>query len=158
NVVAAFTADAGDYPWRRAFLGAQQLVARGLCEHVILDVAMVNVRSQPDGSPRFLSPLFLDKRRYPAPADPPGILLTKSARETLGGVAFEEIEDRPELALAVPEAQPTILQQPRTPLVGRQQELQALFEHARESIERRRPGIATVLADPGLGKSRLGAA
>jgi class 3 adenylate cyclase/tetratricopeptide (TPR) repeat protein len=41
------------------------------------------------------------------------------------------------------------------PLVGRDAELEQLLEFARETLEGRRPGIATVLGSPGVGKTRL---
>jgi class 3 adenylate cyclase/predicted ATPase len=43
----------------------------------------------------------------------------------------------------------------RAPLVGREAELEELVTFCRRAIEERRPGLATVLGPPGIGKSRL---
>ncbi len=44
---------------------------------------------------------------------------------------------------------------PQTPLVGRREELDAIWSAWRSASERSRPALATVLGSPGVGKTRL---
>jgi hypothetical protein len=68
----AFTHRAGDNPGPRALAAAQALVAKGLAQRLIIDVASVTVKVRPDGPPRLIGSVFSQAARYPTRADPRG--------------------------------------------------------------------------------------
>jgi serine/threonine protein kinase/tetratricopeptide (TPR) repeat protein len=157
--VCAFTHRAGDHPGERALAAAEALLAKGLATRLIVDVGTVAVKPRPDGPARLLSPLFTQSARYPGAGDPRGVLISAAARQMLPGIACEPAPGRPECfvlrPLAEEERTRTAMQDGVGPLFGRDAELRALLDEAERAVTERRPRVATVLGEQGLGKSRL---
>jgi tetratricopeptide (TPR) repeat protein len=131
----AFTHQAGEQPGRRAQAAANGVLAAGLARAVILDVGTLVARQRPGGPARLSSPAFSDPGRFPSAADPAGLRITPAAREAaLGDRAADG------------------------PLFGRQDLVRALIAEVGRAVGERRPRVARVLAEPGLGKTHLAAA
>jgi tetratricopeptide (TPR) repeat protein len=152
--VVIFGHDGGDNPARRAYEAAQELVQRGVCARVRLDVGTVTKQTRPDGSSRFLSPLFARAERYPTDADPEGVAVSEAAAAVLpdAGVPPPPQSTRGSL--------PSLSELPSgivdtTPFVGRDGVVAALVESARAAAREAVPTAATVTAEPGHGKTRL---
>jgi hypothetical protein len=138
RAACAFTHQAGEHPGQRALAAARALVASGLARRLVVDLAPVRIRSRPDGSARILSPAFADLARYPAASDPEGITIAPDARETLVHQDHTRTgDDEP------------------PPLQGRDDDMAALLAEAESALAQRRPRVATVLAEAGIGKTRL---
>ncbi len=161
--VCAFTHRAGDHPGQRAYAAAQVLMARGLAARLIVDVDTIVARPRPDGPARLSSPIFAQESRFPTAGDPRAILLTASARSILSAVPCQAVADRPQhyLPLAPDLDRTRVAERPlpeaALPLAGRDADLQALVAEAQRALAERRPRAARVLAEPGLGKTRLAA-
>ena len=158
--VGAFTHRAGDNPGQRALAAAEALIGNRLARRAIVDVGTVTSKPRPDGGPpRLISALFTQKNRYPSASDPEKILVAAAAREMLSAVALKPASGRPDhfvLAARADEAGTrTVIQDGNARLFGRDGEVKALLEEAREALAARRPRVATVLGEPGLGKTRL---
>ena len=138
--VCTFLQQGGAHPGQRATAAAQALYDAGHARRLVVDLAPVTVKPRPEGPPRILSPLFADGQRYPDPAGPEGIHIAPAARETLG---YREQADSPAAPIQ------------RSPLCGRDEELAALLVEATQATTERRPSVATVLGESGMGKSRL---
>jgi serine/threonine protein kinase len=158
--VCAFTHRAGDNPGHRALAAAEAMVAKEMVERLIVDVGTVSSKSRPNGPPRLFSPMFSDATRYPYPTDPPGILLTAAASALLPSLPCEPAPDRTDhfvlSASATDDLQSrTVMQDAAAPLVGRAPLVRVLLSEATTALTDWRPRVASVLADPGLGKTRL---
>jgi eukaryotic-like serine/threonine-protein kinase len=158
--VCAFTHRAGDHPGQRALAAAEALLAKGLARRLIVDVGTVAVKARPDGPARLLSPLFSQAVRYPTPRDPEGIMIAAAARSMLPGVSCVPVPGRPDyyLLIAAPEEEDrtqTTMREAPPPLFGRDDVIRALVAEADRALIDRRPRVATVLAEQGLGKTRL---
>ena len=138
--VCTFLQQGGAHPGQRATAAAQALFDAGHARRLVVDLAPVTVKPRPEGPPRILSPLFADGQRYPDPAGPEGIHIAPAARDTLG---YREQADSPAAPIQ------------RSPLCGRDEELAALLVEATQATTERRPSVATVLGESGMGKSRL---
>jgi tetratricopeptide (TPR) repeat protein len=154
----AFTHQAGENPGQRALAAARTLLARGLAQRVILDVAALVVKPRPDGRPRFLGATLAEAERYPALSDPQGLTVAPGA----GGLLPEETRRSADRSVRLPappeEGQArTILDDTALPLFGRERELAACLEDARRAAEAERPRVASVLGEAGLGKTHLAA-
>jgi eukaryotic-like serine/threonine-protein kinase len=133
RLVCAFTHRAGEHPGQRAEAAARHLITSALIRRIVLDVGSVTARARPGGAELLSSPLFAERARFPSPSDPEGLRITATARD-----ALREEEGR------TPD-----------PLFGREAELRQLLDEARRAIDEHRPRAAQVLAEAGLGKSRL---
>jgi eukaryotic-like serine/threonine-protein kinase len=156
--VLAFGHEVGDNPTRAAANAAQMVIARGLTTRALVDLASVSVQARPDGSRRYQSPLFTKKDRYPAEADPVGVLLSPAAIEVLPDVSSEPVPSRPGVARVSPAAdaaEKTTTRMGVAALVGRDDVLRSLLDAARTATGQRRPTITTLLGEPGFGKSHL---
>ena len=157
----AFTHRAGDTPGPRALAAAQALLAKGLAQRLIIDVASVTVKPRPDGPARLIGAVFSQAARYPTTSDPEGILIAAAARALLPRSAGAAAPGRPEHFLVVEEVDDdrtrTTMQDAQAALVGRDSQLRALIDEAMRAVSDRRPRVASVLADPGLGKTRVAA-
>jgi hypothetical protein len=158
--VCAFTHRAGDNPGHRALSAGEALVAKGLVERLIVDVGTVASKPRAGGPPRLFSPMFTEPGRYPTATDPPGIQLSAAAcallpsvpteplpgrtdRFALGGTTSDDVQSR------------TVMQDAAAPLVGRTSTLRSLLSEATSALADWRPRVASVLAEPGMGKTRV---
>jgi eukaryotic-like serine/threonine-protein kinase len=160
RAVYAFGHRAGHNPGHRALAAAQALLDRGAVERLIIDVGEVKVKPRPGGA-RLFSAAFNEAARYPSPEDPAGILLTAAAVSLLPALPHQPAGTRPDCfvlapATASPEStQNAVLSDGAVPLVGRGDLLDRLLAQAQRAVSERRPRVAGVLAEPGLGKSRV---
>ncbi|MDB4986122.1 MAG: hypothetical protein JWN04_1300 [Myxococcaceae bacterium] len=156
--VAAFGHDVGDNPVRIAFAAAQRLTMAKLVERSLVDVAQVSVQARPDGSRRLFSPLFAKKDRFPTASDPLGIVLTGPATEVIPDLRIAAVEGKQDRFLTITtqgahDATTYGIQQ--ATLIGRDEPLAELREHARESLLASLPSMVTVIGEPGYGKTHF---
>ena len=154
-----FDADASDRPVRRAVRAAQALVARKLATRALVDLLPVVFQQRRDGPPRIVSASFTRDASYAADTDPEGVLLTSAAGEVMRDVTLTRVRDGISV-LGEPQrvAEATVVQGSLSPLLGRDDLLATLLAAAGSVLAGGGPGIATILADPGMGKSHLSAA
>ncbi|HXU02322.1 MAG TPA: protein kinase, partial [Polyangia bacterium] len=158
RIVLAFGHEVGDNPTRAAAAAGQMIIGRGLAARALVHLASVSVQARPDGSRRYHSPLFAMNDRYPAEADPAGVLLTAAAVEVLPDASTQTVPGRADvfaLARVAEAAEKTTTRMGVAPLVGRDELLRALLDGARAACAKRQPTIATLLGEPGYGKSHL---
>ena len=159
--VCAFTHRAGDNPGQRAHGAAEALIGKDLAERAIVDVGTVAVKPRPQGAPRLFSPLFNDAARYPTANDPRGILLSAAACAMLPAVSCEPAPGRSDYFRPVAGADEGLTQSRTTvqdgpaALVGRADTVRRLIDEALRAVAEARPRVASVLGEPGLGKTRL---
>lgn len=161
--VAIFGILASGNPVQRAYDSARALIAQSLIERALVDRDRVRVRRRPDGSQRLFSAAFLSQERYPQPGDPAGVLLTQEAAYALPDVRTTPVRDGILRVLQREDddgnaGEATIFQIGATRLIGRAQQRRELVDSARKATDDARPTIATVLSEPGFGKSHLSAA
>ncbi|WP_437952899.1 protein kinase [Sorangium sp. So ce296] len=164
--VAVFDHADGASPLRRAMHAGRELEQQRVLARGLLDLASVSVQPRPDGSRRFLSPLFHREDRF-APDRPPGLTLSPAAVEALGDGGAQPAGDslpppgpssvRPGPTSARPDAD-TAFDTGSQPLFGRNDVLDALVAGARDAAANATPTIASVIGVAGHGKSRLAGA
>jgi len=156
--VAAYTPAECENPIRAAVSTGTVLLGRGLTERALVDVVEATVLRRPDGAERISSRVLRGEGRYLRAADDPtGLLATLDAASHL-----VEIEQHPHphradvfvLGRAIDPLDTSQAADASSVFFGRAMELSALAEHAVRSAKGI-PGLATVLADRGLGKTRL---
>lgn len=162
RAVGVFDAESSADPVGRAVRSAQALIERGVAERARVDVAQVTVQRRGSGQSRFLSLAFSEEVRYPTKADPAGPVLTRAASEALPGRAMVPIKTGVDLwRLSSTHLTPTSATQPGEAehrLVGRDGALSGLVESAHAAVAGKRPGVAVVAGEAGIGKSHLCAA
>ncbi|WP_437600043.1 protein kinase [Sorangium sp. So ce590] len=149
--VGAFPQEGAASPAYRARRAADELLRRGTCARVLIDLAPVSIQARPDGARRLLSPLFSRAERWPSAAGPPGPFLTPEASAAL---------PEPSRAPASDELPPGIEDQSREAtrpgaFVGRRDILDQLLESAEEALRLKHPTVVSVTGGPGHGKSSL---
>lgn len=154
--VAAFGHEVGDNPVRNAMNAARALVGRGLAPRAIVDVASVIVRSRPDGSRRYMSPLFSQADRFPQEGDPEGTLITATASELVPETPTEAgPRENVLVTRSLQEStQVTSIWRTEQPFIGHEKLLESVFNSARNVVHGK-PTIVTIIADIGYGKSQL---
>src|SRR6185436_2626970 len=154
----AFTHRAGENPGQRALGAARLLLERGLGRRAIVDVGAVVVKARPGGPPRLLGAILTQPDRYPAPSDPEGITVTAAARALLPEATRRAAERSVRAhATALDERTRTVLDDTALPLFGRDRQVRALVEEARQAAAERKSRAASVIGEPGAGKTHLGA-
>jgi tetratricopeptide (TPR) repeat protein len=156
--VLAFGHEVGDNPTRAAANAGEMIVARGLTQRALVDLASVSIQARPDGTRRYQSPLFSKKEQYPGESDPEGILLSPAALEVLPDLLVEPVPGRPgaaRLQKATVAAERTTTRMGVAPLVGRDDLLRTLLDSARGAAGGSSPTIVTLLGAPGYGKTHL---
>ena len=157
--VALVAHERTDHPVREALAVAQALCARGLTERAVVDIAQVVVQRRGRAPARFISTAFSQAARFVDDRAPLGPLLSEAAAALLPEVrtapVHEIAEYRRPLSSTLASGETNIIPVERSPLVGRQEVLDTLVSSARTAVDGRRPGIAVVTSDPGMGKSRL---
>ncbi|XXX76629.1 protein kinase [Sorangium sp. So ce134] len=164
--VAVFDHADGASPLRRAMHAGRELEQQRVLARGLLDLASVSVQPRPDGSRRFLSPLFHRDDRF-APDGPPGLTLSPAAVAALGDGGSQPPGDslpppgpasiQPGPTSARPDAD-TAFDTGSQPLFGRDDVLDALVAGARDAVANATPTIASVIGVAGHGKSRLAGA
>jgi tetratricopeptide (TPR) repeat protein len=159
--VVAFGHDGAENPARLSLRAAQDLVERGICERVWVDLATVSISTRPDGSRRLLSPRLARVDRAPLPEGTAPIVLSPSARAVLTEADLRAVTE-PYGAPVVAEREFPIVEDPTTrlgyagpPLVGRDDTLEALASCALRATRESTPSIMTVIGEAGHGKSHL---
>lgn len=155
--VVAFGHEAGDNPTRRAMHAAENLIARGHSERVLVDIASLAVQTRPDGTRRYVSPLFLKKDRYPTASDPQGIMISVAGWEVLPELEVIAIPGRPGTLRVVERSDRTGLTTVHTGevvFVGHDDIVDRLLDFAR-TANQSTPTVAIVSGEPGHGKSQL---
>lgn len=142
--VVIYTPEGGDNPARRALQAAQEIVRGGLCERVLVDLALVSVQRRRDGSRRFLGPALARPARYPPDAGPSGVFLTPAAADVLPDGGNRLMFPSPDAGWG--------------PLMGRDDLLEGLLLSARKAADEALPTLISVIGDTGYGKSHLRAA
>lgn len=132
-----FAISGDEYLLERAQAAAHALVRARVTSHVLVDLARVAVRERPGRPLRVLGPLPPDASD-PAARPGQGVQLSPAAAQAFAARSSSH-HLRP------------------TRVFGRDQELARLMEHARACVREDRPGLVTVLAEPGHGKSALAA-
>jgi eukaryotic-like serine/threonine-protein kinase len=156
--VLAFGHELGDNPTRAAANAGEMLIARGVCTHVLVDLAQVSLQARPDGSRRYTSPLFAKKEQYPAQSDPAGVLLSAAAVEVLPDAPADPVPERPGVMLlkkVTQAAERTTTRMSVSPLVGRDEVLRTLLDAARSAMGTATPTITTLIGEAGYGKTHL---
>ena len=158
--IAVFGHEVGDNPARSAMRAAQGLIDRGLCSRALVDVANVTIQIRPDGTRRFMSPLFARKDRFLRSVHPPGAILTKAAVEVVPDLPTVAVTDHDGLFRFDPHSRElTSIGSPNAAgVVGRDLLLQTLVADARRALEHAEPTIVTVVSEAGYGKSQLASA
>ncbi len=154
--VVAFGHETGDNPVRSALNAARKLIGRGLARKATVDTAAVGVRTRPDGTLRYLSPLFSRTDRYPTADDPNGTLITSSASDLVPETQTEPSAREGLLITAgmTEQTQVTMVRYAEEPFIGHEDLLQCLRESSR-SASAGCPTLVSIIADAGLGKSQL---
>jgi tetratricopeptide (TPR) repeat protein len=155
--VGLFGEKTSENPVRRAVRLADSLIARKACASVIVDLAQVTVRRKPDGGERYVSAVFARLQKQLEALGRDGLFLTAAAGELMPERRGEPLAEGLVAALPPPREDDalTVVRSAQAPLVGRGDEMEALLASARGCIVGGRPGLATVIADGGLGKSHL---
>jgi eukaryotic-like serine/threonine-protein kinase len=157
-LVAAFGHEATDHPVQLAYNAALSLRARRLTERCLVDLGEVSVQRRRDGDTRFFGGILTDKSRIPGPSTPLGVLFTEAAADTLPDARFAPVPglaDRLSVARREAEDETTTFGLERPTFVGRDEELLKLTALWTEAAARQRPALATVIGEPGYGKSHL---
>ncbi len=168
--VAAFGHEGGDNPARRALRAAEEVLGQGLSRRIRVDLAAVAVQTRKDGSKRFMSPLFARADRFPSAAGAAGLSLTSAAAAVLPDAAMVRSGScrgpRRSAGSRLPTSRaprrpgraPTSTPPPRWRagrMIGRDAVLDLLVESARRAAATRVPTTASVIGEPGQGKSHL---
>lgn len=154
--VAAFGHEMSDNPVRTALNASRKLLGSGLATRATVDVAAVGVRTAPDGSQRYVSPLFARDDRYPTDADPNATLITAAAAELVPETPAEASSRDGILVTAGMSdlTQATTVRYTSDPFVGHKNILTRLRSSSRDASTGH-PTVVTILGDAGMGKSRL---
>jgi eukaryotic-like serine/threonine-protein kinase len=155
---AVFDHTAGENPVRRAERAARTLVASDITAAAAIDLLEVVAQPRSNGATRFLSREFSQAHRYPPSSAASGVALSDAAAAVLGQLPDSAPIPATDETLAERNQTPTPSSGDRGwsgPLLGRDHELAGLVAHARTSASRAVPSIATIIGDPGYGKSHL---
>lgn len=158
--VVVFGLSASDKPVQRAYDSAQTLIAQNLCARVLVDQDRVRVRKRPDGRVRVFAAALARPERFPRTTDPPGVLLTPAATDSLPDLRTVLVRDgllreyslHAEFAA---DSDATILSVGSGKLFGRDAEVDKLLRAAQDALVDKRSTIATVTSESGYGKSHL---
>ena len=158
--VGLFGEKSSENPVRRAIDFADALLARKVCTGIVVDLAAIAVRKKPDGGERFVSAAFARLLKQLETLPGQGLYLTAAAGELVPERRGETHADTG-LATALPPPREddtlTVMRSAQAPLIGRASEIERLMASAKTAIIERRPGLATVIGEGGIGKSHLGA-
>lgn len=160
HCVAVFDRQVSENPARLALSAAEELLEKGICARALVDLAAVSVLPRADGTRRFISNLFSQADRFPQSPGASALFLTGSAAEMIRDVTTSPVPDRGGLVcvqkqIADAPAEPTLVQMVESRFLGRADEMSALMDSYRKTVDPHLPGLVTVLSPAGYGKSRL---
>ena len=100
-------------------------------------MAQVTIQTRPDGSRRFMSPLFARKDKFLHSEHPPGALLTKAAVDVVPDLPITGVTDNEGLFRYDPHAREHTVMgvSPATGIVGRDLLLTAMMADAQRALE-----------------------
>ncbi len=147
----ALVATDATHPVAVAIDAARTLLEADACQRVLVDFRALRCQTRRDGSVRVIEPNLLRDPRLDDPALPAGILGTETAHAMLSGIESTRVGDDL-FCLSSPTKAPD---GDSRHLIGRTGELTTLLEAARLAMESQVPGLATVVAEPGYGKTAL---
>jgi len=160
--VVAFGHGVSSNPAKPALSVAHRLIGSDLATKVVVDVAQVTVELRTDGTRRFFGAVLMKQDRFPAAADPRGVLLTHAAIEVLPELRFNAAAGRPDrfvLAQQAVEGEPTLtvttFSMEGASLVGRGELLRAVGDAARAAAHGPLPSIFTIKGKSGYGRTHL---
>lgn len=159
--IVAFGHDGAENPARLSLRAAQDLIERGICERVWVDLATVSVTTRPDGSKRLLSSQMARVERAPKVEGSAPIMLSPAVRAVLTDADLRSLTvpyGAPGVAdrdFPVTDDPTTRLGHAATPLVGRDDVLEALAASALRATIERVPSVTAVIGEAGHGKSHL---
>ena len=160
--IAVFGHEVGDNPARSAMRAAQGLIDRGLCSRALVDIANVTIQARPDGTRRFMSPLFARKDRFLRSMHPPGALMTKAVVDVVPDLPTVPVTDHDGLfKYDVASRELTsigVAASAGGAVVGRDLLLTTLVADARRALEHAEPTIVTVVSEAGYGRTQLASA
>jgi tetratricopeptide (TPR) repeat protein len=158
--VGLFTNKSSENPVARAIRMADGMLARKACRAIIVDVAAIAVRKKADGSDRYVSATFA-KLQTQVAAAAEGLFLTATTADLLPERRGQAAGDGGLFAALPPPRNDdalTVVRTAQAPIYGRGEEMARLLGSLRAAMSERRAGMATIVADGGLGKSHLCAA
>ena len=156
--VGLFSDKASENPVARAIRMADGLLARKACRAIIVDLAAVGVRKKPDGTDRYVSAAFAKLQKQVEGVAGEGLFLTAAAAELAGDRRGEAVGDGGLRAALPPPREDdalTVVRSAQAPIFGRAEEMRRLLEALRAAISTSSAGLATIIAEGGLGKSHL---
>jgi tetratricopeptide (TPR) repeat protein len=159
--VGLFTDKASENPVARAIRMADGLLARKACRSVIVDLTAVAVRKKPDGTDRFVSAVFAKLQKQLEAMAGEGLFLTAAAADLAPERRGQPAGDTGLVAALPPPREDdalTVVRASQAPIYGRTDEIGRLVGSFREAVAEQRGGLATIIADGGMGKSHLCAA
>ncbi|HEY7376256.1 MAG TPA: AAA family ATPase, partial [Polyangia bacterium] len=159
--VGLFTDKSSENPVGRAIRMADGLLARKACRSVVVDLTAVAVRKKPDGSDRYVSAAFAKLQKQLEAMAGEGLFLTTAAAELTPHRRGQPAGDTGLIAALPPPREDdalTVVRSSQAPTYGREDEMKRLLGSLRAALAADRPGLATIVADGGLGKSHLCAA
>jgi tetratricopeptide (TPR) repeat protein len=159
--VGLFTDKASENPVARAIRMADGLLARKACRAVVVDLAAVAVRKKPDGSDRYVSAAFAKLQKQLEGLAGEGLFMTAAAADLAPDRRGQAAADTGLLAALPPPREDdalTVVRSAQAPIYGRTDEMSRLLGSLREAVSEKRGGLATIIADGGMGKSHLCAA
>lgn len=154
---AAYTLSDCENPIRAAAATGTVLLGRGIVERALVDVIEAVVQRRGNGPPRISSRVLRGEGRHLLEDDLQGLFATDEAACHIPEVERTPHPRRSDLFLLGRSIDPldvTYLTESMLPLFGRAPELTALLDAARV-VGQRSPGLATVVGDRGVGKTRL---
>ncbi|MEM9491234.1 MAG: AAA family ATPase, partial [Myxococcota bacterium] len=154
--VAVFRGDDDHTPVDRAVAGARQIIDQGMADRAAVDRDRVRVLRGRDGTPRLVATGFMHHERFPSASDPLGVLVTARTADSLAHDTADRGGDSSGLMRLVERTSDCRTTDPGD-LIGRGDLVRELLGDARAAASDRRPGMVTVLASAGHGKSALGA-
>jgi eukaryotic-like serine/threonine-protein kinase len=159
--VGLFTDKASENPVTRAIRMADGLLARKACRAAIVELTGIAVRKKPDGSDRYVSAAFAKLQKQLETMADDGLYLTAAAAE-LAPERRGQAAGHTGLVAALPPPREddalTVVRAAQAPIYGRAVEMKQLVGSLRAAVSEKRAGLATIMADGGLGKSHICAA
>jgi eukaryotic-like serine/threonine-protein kinase len=157
GATAVFDPRVREHPARVALRCARSLVAQGASSAPVIDLASVLAVPRAGGGARYLG--FAGHRavRAKVPGGYRGILITPAAKDVLPNVQGSIVGQSDLMAIEGAAANEETRTMMGTLFVGHEGLRREIISSARSAFEKKTGGLATILGDPGYGKSQLAA-